>query len=143
MSTRSTSLNISDFLNQKVQEVELNSEYTTRYRAVFREAYKENRLAKDDWNKLREKLKMENQSSKSEFVTSKRQRKMIENDMAEANIHKTVENAYTKMMLNRIKLSKERNFKKHTQEKSRLELEKYYEVARVKHIIKAVDLRCY
>ena len=118
-----------------MREVELNIEYTARYRAVLRQAYQEEKLTRDDWKRLREQLSSDDQSSKGEFVTLKRQRKLLEEDIMEADIHKTVESAYAKAMLNRIKLpkqisAKERNCKKHIQEKFRHGLEEYYEVGR-------------
>lgn len=120
MSTRSNSSNISGYLGARLRERELDIEYTSHFRSALKKAYYVNTLSEKDWNRMRYEIKANELEGKKEYVTLKRQRKLIEDDMEENGIHKVIEEAYAKSMMNRVKISREvtkteRNKKTHIQ----------------------------
>jgi leucyl aminopeptidase len=136
MSTRSNSSTISEFLDAKVREFELDIEYTSHYRTVLRKAYEKKKISEKNWNRMRKTISKKEKKHKKEYVTLKRQRKLIEEDMEDANIHQTTQRAYAISMVNRVKISpqissKERTAKKHIQEGFRRDVINYYAAEKI------------
>jgi hypothetical protein len=132
MSSRSASSTISGFPNAKVRGFEVDIEYTSHYRSALKKAYEAKTLSEADWNRMRKEIKPNETEGKKDYVTLKRQRKLIEDDIEETSIHKTMEHAYAKVMMNRVRIPREvhksaRN-QKYTQETFRADLMRYYAV---------------
>lgn len=72
MSTISAST-VSEFLDQKVQEFELDIEYIAQYRLALRKMYNTKTLSRTDWIFLREELESQERDNKKEYTTLKRQ----------------------------------------------------------------------
>lgn len=132
MSTRSASSTVSEFLDAKLHEFVLDHEYINHYRKALKHAYEVKIISEKDWNRMRNEIKKNETKEKKEYVTLKRQRKLIEDNLEEFSVQNTFEQPYANAMLNRVKLprqlnSKERSLKRHTQENFKHELAKYYE----------------
>lgn len=133
MSTRATSSNVSEFLDAKIHELELEFEYTEQYRNALMKAYETNTLSEKDWNRTRKEIRANVERDKKEYIALKPQRHLLEEDFDEDSAEENLEYAYAKAMVNRVKMpkqlnTKEKNLKSHVQEKFRKEVVKYYGV---------------
>lgn len=104
ISARSASSTVSDFIDRKLHEFELDIDYTTQYRRGLKSAYDAETLPQKDWDRMREEINVQESANKKEYLTIRRQRKILEDDMTELGFQETLESAYTKIMINRVKL---------------------------------------
>ena len=133
LTTRSESSSVSEFLENKIHEVSLDIEYSTRFRKALRDD--ESEATKHERKIELKRAEREEREATRELVTLKRQKKLIEDDMAEGQGHDSLEAAYALAMLNRDRIprplsKKERNRATHTQETFRKDVRSFYEVVR-------------
>ncbi len=90
-------------------------------------------MTKEEGQEEIAKIERETMNQKREYVTLKRQRRLIEEDMLEETPLKKADEAYSISIGRRIRIAtalskRERNLKKHIQDSFRAEVEKYYGV---------------
>lgn len=130
----SASSGVSEFLDYKIKDAELDIDYAEKCKKGVVEAYERKSLEKEELFKALESIKEEGQKKKKEYVTLKRQRKLIEDDIEEG-AESDLEKAYASAMMNRVRIPEQltqskRNFKMRTQNDFRQALETYYGVVR-------------
>lgn len=118
--TVSASSGVSEFLDYKIKDVELDIDYAERSKKGVVEAYEKKSLEKEEFFKALETIKEEGQKKKKGYVTLKRQRKLIEDDIEEGT-ESDLEQAYASAMVNRVRIPEQltqskRNIKKRTQD---------------------------
>ena len=133
MTTRAESSSVSEFLETKIHEVSLDIEYSTRFRKAIRDD--ESEATKHERKIELKRAERKEREATRELVTLKRQKKLIEDDMAEGQGHDSIEAAYALAMLNRDRvprplIKKERNRATHTQETFHKDVRSFYEVVR-------------
>lgn len=133
MTTRSESSSVSEFLENKIHEVSLDIEYSTRFRKALTDD--ESEATKHERNIELKRAEHQHREATRELVTLKRQKKLIEDDIIEGQGHDLLEDAYAIAMLNRDGIprtrtlnKKERNRANHTQEAFRKDVGNFYEV---------------
>lgn len=107
MTTRSESSSISEFLENKIHEVSLDIEYSTRFRKALTDD--ESEATKHERNIELKRAEHQHREATRELVTLKRQKKLIENDIIEGQGHDSLEAAYTVAMLNRDRIPRPLN----------------------------------
>lgn len=132
MTTRSVSSSVSEFLENKINEVFLDIEYSTRFRKALIDDI-ESGASQHERNSELKRAEHEEREATRELVTLKRQRKLIEDDVAEAQGHDSLETAYALAMLNRDRIPRpptkaKKNCATHTQETFRKDVGNFYEV---------------
>lgn len=134
MSARSNSSTISEFIEQKIHEHKLNIDYTEQCRQGLRKAFEEKNLSLSEWKQLREGLQDQDKDDKSQYVTLKRQRLMIEDDIQDSSHNKSLEGAYAVAMVNRVKIrrKKEDVSPKTVQRRFRNGILNFYDVKKVR-----------
>jgi hypothetical protein len=67
---------------------------------------------------MRKMINKKEKKHKKEYVTLKRQRKLIEEDMKNVNIHQTTQRVYAISIVNRVKISPQISSKERTAKKT-------------------------
>ena len=93
---------MSEFLDQKIADIDNELEYLEMTRAGLQKVLQEHTPDKEDIVSALKDLEHKDESWKKEMIIIKRQRKLIEDDMEEEGVHKTVEEAYAQSMMNRV-----------------------------------------
>lgn len=131
MTTRSESSSVSEFLENKIHEVSLDIEYSTRFRKALTDD--ESEATKHERNIELKRAEHQHREATRELVTLKRQKKLIEDDIIEGQGHDSLEAAYAIAMLNMDRIPRplnkqERNRANHSQEAFRKDVGNFYEV---------------
>lgn len=133
LSTVSTSA-VSVFLDHKIQVVGLNIDYTQRYKEGLVEAFENQKIQHDELLAALREIKEDDKRNRKEYVTLKRHRKHIEEDISD-DWKQNLETAYSMAIKNRVRIPRqlsrtERNYKKYVQEDFRVAVEAYYDAVK-------------
>lgn len=96
ISARSTSSNVSEFLDAKVRERETNIEYDTTYRKLLRKACEDKEVSKKGFKRCKGEISEDEREHGEEYVALKRRRELIEDDWIVADDTVLVKKAYAK-----------------------------------------------
>ena len=131
----SASSNVSEFLEYKIENVELDMDYIQMYKRGLEEASKREAIEEEDLSEALTSVKQETIEKRREWVTLKKQKRLIKDDIEEGD-KSNLEKAYASAMLYRVKIPPQlckagQNQKKHAQEDFRNALESYYGAVRM------------
>lgn len=133
MSGLSTCPDFSQFLENKIRELDSDLEYTRKCKQILRLTLGKSEASdrKNIETVLAEFEKVFIRQAR-EFITVTRQKRLIKADMEETG-KKKAEEAYALAMVNRVRIPRElkgpeRKSKKHQQKNFRVDLEEYYDV---------------
>lgn len=131
MTTRSKLSSVSKFLENKIHEVSLGIEYSTRFQKALTDD--DSKATKHERNVELKRAERKQREATRELVTLKWQKKLSEDDIVEGQGHNLLEAAYAIKMLNRDRIPRplnktERNRAIDTQEAFRKDVKGFYEV---------------
>lgn len=130
----SASSDVSEFLEYKIKEVELDIDYTEMCKKGLEEASKRETIEEGDLSEALQTINHDRLEKKREYVALKRQKRLIQDDIEEGG-QSNLEKAYASAMLHRVKMPPQlgksgQNQKKHAQENFTEALEAYYGTVR-------------
>lgn len=133
-STVSTSSTASEFLDQKIRDMETDIDFTQVYRDGLVETFDTKLLGSEELTKALEEVNGDDKKRRKEWVTLKRQRRHTEEDILDQG-KENVETAYGIAIRNWFQIpsqlsNSERNRKNHAQQDFRKGVEDYYHVAK-------------
>lgn len=99
ISSRST---VSEFLEAKIEEIDGELEYVTHYYSGLKDTLATQTLTKGKFEEELETLEENTRNLQKELTVIKRQRKTLEEDLAEKPNTKQIEDAYTASMMERV-----------------------------------------